>query len=648
MRRALKILGWTLGALVLLIGAAGVFAYYFVTSDYLRDRLESESDKASGRVTKIGKLAVDWGWTTHFHIEQIQISNADWGKAPHLFSADEIECDIRIWPLVKGNIELPRLRLVKPVLSIEKNDKDEMNWSAEHAPATTTAAKAVTPAERHQTPLIGSLEIVDGQIGYRDALRKIDLDGTVSTAMGQAGSESPQAHLAMKGNLEKQPLSLQFTGGSIIMLRDSETPYPIDLDVHYGDTHLTVKGKLQDPMQFKGANVKLTLSGQNLAEIFPLLGIPGPPTPPYQIEGQLDRSGQTWKVEDMKWHAGQSDLAGNLTLDEGVKPEKLTAKLTSDNLVFADLAPLIGASPGKGGNTSDEQKKTEAKLEEKGELFPDVPLHTERLRAMNMDVSLDAKKVVAPDYLPVTTLFAHVVIDAGQARIQPLKLGFAGGTLEGTLGIDARPDQPKVDTDLKLEQVSLADFFRNTRFFDTTEGKLDGHIGLAGQGKSLAAVMGSANGDISLAMGGGSISDLMVSAADLQIASALALYITGDHRIPVRCVVSRLDFKQGTVAFDKTLLDTQRSVLHVDGQVDLGDQATKMKISSDPKKWDLLDLHAPVLLDGKIRSPHISIGRKIPIPLPDFGGAKDAPCDQLTREIMNRAGATKSSGAPNG
>ena len=42
---------------------------------------------------------------------------------------------------------------------------------------------------------------------------------------------------------------------------------------------------------------------------------------------------------DMKLHAGDSDLAGTLTLDEGTKPQKLTAKLTSQNLVFADLAP---------------------------------------------------------------------------------------------------------------------------------------------------------------------------------------------------------------------------------------------------------------------------------------------------------------------
>jgi uncharacterized protein involved in outer membrane biogenesis len=635
MRRALKILGWTLGVLVVLIGAAGTFAYYFVTSDYLRNRLESEADTESGRVTKIGKLAVDWGWTTHIHIEQVEISNADWGKAPQMFAADEIECDIRLWPLIKGHIELPRLRLVKPSLSVEKNDRDELNWSEAQAPATNTALEAATPARRDQMPLIGRLEIVDGRLAYRDAKRKLSLDGTVNTAMGQAGSDSPEARLFLKGNLESQPLSLRFTGGSVIMLRDTDTPYPIDLDVQYGDTHLTVKGKLQDPLQFQGANVTLTLSGQDLAQIYPLLGIPGPPTPPYQIEGQLDRSGQTWTVDTMKWHVGESDLAGSLTLDESVKPAKLTAKLTSQNLLFADLAPLVGASPGQGGTNSEAQKKTEATLQQKGELFPDVPLHVERLRAMTMDVSLDARKVVAPDYLPVDTLFFHVVIEDGKATVKPLKMSFGGGTVEGALSIDAKPDLPTVETGLKLDQISLAEFFRNSRFFDTTEGKLDGRIDLTGQGKSLAAVMGSANGEIVVTMGGGTISDLMISAADLQLASALALYITGDHRIPVRCMVSRLTVKQGDVTFERTLLDTTRSVLHVDGDVNLGDQATRMTISADPKTWDLLDLHAPVLLNGKIRDPHISIGRKIPIPLPDFGGAKDAPCDRLTQDIMN-------------
>ena len=63
MRRALKITGWSLAALILLIGAAGVAAYAFVTSDYVRAKIENHADAMSGRRTKIGKISIDWGRT---------------------------------------------------------------------------------------------------------------------------------------------------------------------------------------------------------------------------------------------------------------------------------------------------------------------------------------------------------------------------------------------------------------------------------------------------------------------------------------------------------------------------------------------------------------------------------------------------------
>ena len=107
---------------------------------------------------------------------------------------------------------------------------------------------------------------------------------------------------------------------------------------------------MQDPFQWNGPNVDLTLSGPNLSEIYPLLGIPGPPTPPYRISGKLDRDPGVWKFVKTRWHVGDSDLAGDVFIDERKKPEFLTAKLVSSNLAFKDLAPLVGASPGKTGN----------------------------------------------------------------------------------------------------------------------------------------------------------------------------------------------------------------------------------------------------------------------------------------------------------
>src|SRR6185437_13369853 len=105
---------------------------------------------------------------------------------------------------------------------------------------------------------------------------------------------------------------------------------------------------------------------------------------------------------------------------------------------------------GKRGNVSSQQKATERKLEAEGELFPDVPLHVERLRAMNMDVSLDARHVVAPSYLPVSALAFRVHVDNGVATVHPLKLAVAGGSIAGELGIDARTDDPHVRAALVL------------------------------------------------------------------------------------------------------------------------------------------------------------------------------------------------------
>lgn len=98
--------------------------------------------------------------------------------------------------------------------------------------------------------------------------------------------------------------------------------------------------------------------------------------------------------------------------------------------------------------------------------------------------------------------------------------------------------------------------------------------------------------------------------------------------------MGRLAFDNGQVTFDKTLMDTRKSVVHVDGKVSLTTQAIDAKVTADPKQFDLLDLHAPVVVRGKIRAPDISIGRLIPIPTPVFGSAHDVACDARFRDLI--------------
>ena len=209
---------------------------------------------------------------------------------------------------------------------------------------------------------------------------------------------------------------MHFIGGSILALRDDKTPYPLKLDVVFGPTKLTLEGTVQDPFQFKGADVDFSTCRVRISPMsFPCSAFPGPPTPPYRMLGKLHREAGIWRLDDMKWHVGESDLYGTVTVDQRPKRSLLKANLVSEHLNFADLAPLIGATPGKHGNVSTQQKQTELQLEASGDLFPNIPLHVEQLRVMDMDVTLDARKVISAPYLSVQALKARVKINDGKA-----------------------------------------------------------------------------------------------------------------------------------------------------------------------------------------------------------------------------------------
>ncbi len=80
---------------------------------------------------------------------------------------------------------------------------------------------------------------------------------------------------------------------------------------------------------------------------------------------------------------------------------------------------------------------------------------------MNMDVTLDAKRVVAPPWLPVQALAFRVMIQDGNAVAKPLTMRVqGGGAIAGELTIDARADNPRVRANLVLTDIELKNFFR--------------------------------------------------------------------------------------------------------------------------------------------------------------------------------------------
>jgi len=64
------------------------------------------------------------------------------------------------------------------------------------------------------------------------------------------------------------------------------------------------------------------------------------------------------------------------------------------------------------------------------------------------------------------------------------------------------------------------------------------------------------------------------------------------------------------------------------------------EVRAEPKSFDLLDLHGPVAVRGKIRDPQVSLGRVFPIPTPTVGTAKDVDCPAVTQQLFAPQGQT--------
>jgi hypothetical protein len=332
-------------------------------------------------------------------------------------------------------------------------------------------------------------------------------------------------------------------------------------------------------------------------------------------------------------------MAGTVAVEPREKRSFLTANLVSRKLDFDDLGPLIGIPPASGGGevASAEQKQQSAQMKAEENLFPDKPMKVEKLRAMDMDVTLVAKQVTAAPYLPVRAISFNVKVDNGKAVLSKLDMAVAGGSVTGTMGLDASTDNPMATADLFLQNIDLAAFFQGSTYIQTTGGKVGGKVNIQGNGRSLAEVFGTADGAVQFGMTGGSFSELLLALADLDIQNALFLYITDDKRVPVRCVAGGLTLSKGNATFARTLIDTKESVVYVKGQLDLKAQTMKVNLDADSKVISVLNIPAPVLIQGKIRQPKFSLGKGFPLPVPRIGDAKDTPCDQMLEQIFKRS-----------
>ena len=567
--------------------------------NWLRPLVEKQAAAALGRRVTLGHFDVHLARHPQLVLDHLALANPDGFPADSsLLTIDRLAIRIDALALFDHTVKLDEIDIEHPLGDLRPGPSGQPNWKLQLPAGSATAAARPWKVD------IGSLIVRDGHIHFLDPRLKSDFTLEAHTQDAKDGGEAG-IYIGADGRYSGQPISGRFIGGSVLSLRDPKDRYPVDLVLANGATKVSLQGSLLEPLKFGGAVLKLELSGDDLAALYPLIGIPLAPTPPYHLGGQLDYEGRRIRFRDFSGTVGSSDLNGDLEVQLGGERPAVSADMHSRRVVLADLRGFIGAAPGKADadNLSQQQQQEHAQQDASGKLLPDTPINLPKLRAVDFDVRYKGQRIDS-ESTPLDNLVANLKVENGALSLQPLSFGVGSGAIVLNLKLDGQQDLVHAVADIDFRKVDLSRIMRSTGVFKGA-GTIGGSAKIDSSGNSLAQMLGRGDGEMKLFMSGGDLSALLVDLAGLDFGNSVVSALGIPRQAQLRCLVSDFSLSKGVLDTRTMILDTSAANVIGSGSINLRDEQVDYKLSTQPKRFNIGSLAAPILIRGPLKNPSV-------------------------------------------
>jgi hypothetical protein len=665
MRRSVKIGLGVLGFFVVLfVVAIVVLANY----DWNRHKpwLTQTLSKALDRKVVIdGDLAVHWERDPTLHgikswipgprvtAEKVSIGNPSWAKAPNFATVNRVEMDVSVWPLLAHTVSIPSMRFVDPDVHIERVSDKRNNWTfgtdddtgqgspwkfdfgrVEFAKGKVEVIDRVKDANvniqldylRESIPFdelvakqqAAAKKEAAERVGESGAKKIAEADEAQRTTPPNPGNEAPNTKTSSEplhyafvwtatGTFRGKPVKGEGRTGGVLALKHADHPFPLQADIRLGDTRIAFVGTLTDPTSPDALDLRLWLSGQSLAQLYDVIDVALPESPPYATEGRLvgrlAPHEEHVHYEHFTARVGESDLDGDLSYQNKDPRPLLSGSINSKLLQFRDLAPLIGAKP----PADDDHPAPPAN----GKVLPEEPFKPERWKVMDADVHFSGDRVFRDSELPIHKMDARVRMDNAVLSLDPLKFRFAYGDVDGAIKMDGSAVPIKGSIKITAKEVQLKHLFKLSDPSQFDIGNANATVDLTSSGNSVGDLLGAANGQVKALIGGGHISKTLMEEAALNVPNIVLAKLTGDKQIQINCAAADFEANSGTYYSRLFLIDTDAAQITVDGTVDLASEKLDLTVHPDSKGLRLLSLRSPIHVRGTFRKPDIGIDKGV-------------------------------------
>ena len=659
-RRALKGLLGTLAAVLVLMGLF-VAALALLDANHLRVPLLRYLASHTGREFRIDGPLEAHLLSLHpsFTAEHLTIGNPPWSPAGNMAEIDKLTVEFDL-PSLSHDLVIRRLEMQGASLHLQRDTAGHANWHWQ--------APGILPGKG--LPIIHSLSAPAAHLQVEDERRHIVFDGTLSAGDGASAGDAASVndaasrlHISGKGRLNGREASLTLDGDPLATASRDKS-YHFTLDERSSGSHLTAHGAIPQPFDFRFLDANLEANGEDLKDLYYLVGVNLPDTATYRVSGKIARRDTITELTDLVATSGESDMHVTLKskLDDSGRSH-IDLDLNSKRLRLSDIgARAAGRAP------------EPLPSDEKTTLLPDTPLKLEGIRKSDYAVSFHAQHVetkklsfhtvagkmtidhgvitvprltgtlvpttatspsptlAAPgSAAPTTSSSTPAAAPSAEPNVSPKDL--PAGRFTARIKFDAKTDTPVASLDLRLDDIRLAQFIRKDPSQPPLDGLLQGRLDLTGRGRSLHDIASKADGTVTALLPQGAMRESLAELTGLDFRGLGLLLTKNKEDTPIRCGVASFKAHDGTLSSQTLLIDTDPVLITGSGTIQLDSEALDLELQGHPKHLRVLRLSAPFAVQGTLTHPTISLekgNRKFK--LVDPGHAKDADCGTLLAE----------------
>jgi uncharacterized protein involved in outer membrane biogenesis len=286
--RSLKIILFFLIGLVLLAVAA-VAALIFVDPSVYRNQLESRARAALGRQFKIeGPIRLERSLRPRVIVEDITIGNPDWAAGAHFATAEKVDLQVALLPLLSGNLRILDVAFSGVNLFIEKKPDGANNYTfGDRSEGQTTGV----------LPQIERLLVQDTVINYQSA------DGSSSRFEIREARlwniPGEPERIEARGAVKGKTFAIVLAADAAAELTGPQNPWSMKLNITGPDMVLTIAGRMVEAFKWERGDYRIELSGQQADSLENLLDVELPTVGPFELSAQVNKDETSFRVADI-------------------------------------------------------------------------------------------------------------------------------------------------------------------------------------------------------------------------------------------------------------------------------------------------------------------------------------------------------------